>query len=51
MAKTPKAPPLTDRKLQHLASEALARPSKLTAKQVSELGGALMARIEPRRGQ
>jgi hypothetical protein len=47
--KIPPAPPLTSKKLERLASNALARPSTLTAAQVRELGGALMARIEPRR--
>ena len=46
--KTPPAPPVTSKKLQHLAGEGLARPSALSAQEVRELAGALLARIEPR---
>lgn len=49
MANIPKAPPLTSAKLKHLAGEGLARPSALTAKEVRQLSGALMTRIEPRK--
>lgn len=47
--KIPPAPPVVSPKIKHLAGEALTRPSALTADQVRELGGALLARIEPRK--
>jgi len=46
--KIPTAPPVTNRHLKHLAGEGLARPSALTAKEVRELAGAVLSRIEPR---
>jgi hypothetical protein len=48
--KTPPAPPVTNKHIEHIASEAMTRPSKLTADQVRTLGGAVLRRIEPRRG-
>ena len=36
--------PLTNKQIVHLAGEALSRPSKLTTKQIREMGGALLER-------
>lgn len=41
--------PLTGRKIKYLAGEALARPSMLTTAQIRELGGSVLAHIEPRK--
>jgi hypothetical protein len=38
--------PITSPKIKHLAGEGLQRPSRLTAKQVRELAGSVMAHIE-----
>jgi hypothetical protein len=47
---TPRAPaPMTGTKIKHLASEAMTRPSMLTTEQIRELGGSVMAHIEPRK--
>lgn len=47
--KPPVAPaPKTARYIKQLASEGLARPSKLKAAQVQELAASVMAHIEPR---
>lgn len=36
--------PLTNKQIEHLAGEALARPSKLTADEIRRMGGALLER-------
>jgi hypothetical protein len=36
--------PLTNKQIEHLAGEALSRPSKLTAEQIRRIGGALLER-------
>jgi hypothetical protein len=53
MAKPPSEPPaipspITSPRIKHLAGEGLQRPSKLTAAQVRELAGSVLAHIEPR---
>lgn len=49
---TPRPPsPLTAPKIKRLAAEALSHPSKMTAAQIRELGGSVMAHIEPRKKQ
>ena len=54
MATMPRKPPgmppspHTGRRVKELAAEGLARPSKLTAAEVRELAGSVMAHIEPR---
>jgi hypothetical protein len=48
--KTPPAPPVTKQSLKHIAGIGLERPSALNAKQVQTLAGAVMTRIEPRKG-
>jgi len=51
MAKKPPSrppAPITSPKIKHLAGEGLQRPSSLTAKEVRELAGSVMAHIEPR---
>jgi hypothetical protein len=40
---------MTGTKIKHLASEAMTRPSMLTTEQIRELGGSVMAHIEPRK--
>jgi len=40
--------PRTAQRIKQLAAEGLARPSKLTAAEVRELAGSVMAHIEPR---
>jgi hypothetical protein len=47
-SKRPPAP-ITSPRIKHLAGEALAHGSSLTAKQVAELGGSVLAHIEPRK--
>jgi hypothetical protein len=54
MSKKPTArppAPITSPKIKHLAGEALQRPSTLTADQVRELAGSVLAHIEPRGGK
>jgi hypothetical protein len=49
---TPRPPaPITSQKIKHLAGEGLQRPSTLTAAQVRELAGSVLAHIEPRGGK
>ena len=43
--------PITAPKIKRLAAEALAHPSKMTTAQIRELGGSVMAHIEPRKKQ
>jgi hypothetical protein len=40
--------PLTSPKLKKLAAKALSAPSTLTTEETRELGGSVMAHIEPR---
>jgi chromosome segregation and condensation protein ScpB len=49
-AKPPKAPPLTNKHLETLASTAMSNPGHLSRAEIRELGGALLRRVEPRRG-
>jgi hypothetical protein len=43
--KAPRAvKPLTNKEIEHLTSEALSRPSKLTAEEIRKIGGALLER-------
>lgn len=53
MSKKPTRPPapITSPKIKHLAGEGLQRPSTLTAEQVRELAGSVLAHIEPRGGK
>jgi hypothetical protein len=46
MAKTPS--PLTAQKIKKLAAKALKSPSMLTTEETRELGGSVLAHIEPR---
>ncbi len=48
--KTPPAPPVTNKHLKHIAGEGLERPSSLKAAEVRSLAGAVLTRIEPRKG-
>jgi hypothetical protein len=43
------AAPITAPKIKHLAAEALKHPSTMTAAQIRELGGSVLAHIEPRK--
>jgi hypothetical protein len=47
--KIPPAPPVVSKNLKHLAGEGLVRPSSLNARQVRELAGAVLARVESRK--
>jgi hypothetical protein len=49
--KPPPAPPVTRKQLEHIASEAMTRPSTLTTTEIKSLGGAVLRRIEPRDGK
>jgi hypothetical protein len=54
MSKKPTArppAPITSPKIKYLAGEGLQRPSMLTADQVRELAGSVLAHIEPRGGK
>ena len=48
--KVPPAPPVTNKQLERIAGEGLERPSSLNADQVRSLAGAVLRRIEPRKG-
>jgi hypothetical protein len=41
--------PLTSPKIKHLAGEALKHPSTMSAAELRELAGSVMAHIEPRK--
>jgi hypothetical protein len=43
--------PLTGTKIKKLAAEALAHPSMMSTEQIRELGGSVMAHIEPRKNE
>lgn len=47
----PPAPPVTSKAIERIAGIGLEKPSSLNAKQVQTLAGAVLARIEPRKGQ
>jgi hypothetical protein len=46
----PPAPPVTNKRIEHIAGEGLQRPSSLNAAQVKTLAGAVLRRVEPRKG-
>jgi hypothetical protein len=48
--RVPPAPPVTNKRIEHIAGEGLERPSSLNASEVRSLAGAVLRRIEPRKG-